>query len=207
MKAKQTQTKAPAGKRPVKQATPAVRRGVAVPRTKPVGAPPVRQRSGASGLLEPRWTKTKDRFYDVARTLFVEQGKTQEEVLASGLIRISRATLAKWRRAGGWVAERQKKLTGPQARLTTVERALEAVLKKADEKLDNHELPWPTFADDVSKLVAALKNLRGDVFFAAHLVTTMDLYAEYLAVSGKAEQRRELAEMLEGFVTWALAKR
>lgn len=165
--------------------------------------PPV---NGGGKTLEAKSSPLRRKWGEAARMLFVERGLSLQEIRRQELIPVGAATLGKWAQAGSWEQQRAIRAEGPQALVSDVLvglRAAVAELRKAAAKGTRPK----GLCDDILKLSKVTETLSGDAYFAGHLAKTLELLVQYCEVSGKAEARTLLADVLPGFTVWAMAGR
>jgi hypothetical protein len=150
-------------------------------------------------------SSVRQKYEEAARILFVEQGLSCRQIADEGTIPVRRSTLGKWMRQGGWIAQREALRTSPQARVSDLELALRTLIDELKKHAQSGRRPWKGAFDDILKGVRAIEAMRGDIYFAGHLVKVLELLKTYLEVSKREELLRQTAELLPGFVSWALS--
>lgn len=96
--------------------------------------------------------RPKHRLYNVAETLFVEQGMTCAAI--AGELSIREATLSEWRNGMKWDEQRQRHLSTPGVIRQMLLEAMERVAKGEKSKIDT---------DALSKIGKALTYFDGKV--------------------------------------------
>jgi len=155
--------------------------------------------------FRPKWNPTRQKFYESARILYVEQGYSQAAIQRK--LKLCQRTLSNWKREGQWEVQREVKQQGPQALIADVELALKKLVEDLGAHIRAGNRPWKGAADEVNKFVNVVERLRGDAYFAGHLTKTLELLTEYLRVSEKNELVKSLMETLPGFTVWALSRK
>lgn len=135
-------------------------------------------------------------FYNDAERLSVKEGKTQREI--SELLGVSEKTISKWSSKGQWLRQRKEYLTttriGPAQKL---ENALAALIENVEQ---GELIRDPRVADQITKIVAAIKRLKGEGDILGETIEVMDRFTKYL---NRVEQDKEfmgrLAEHIHKF--------
>ena len=132
-------------------------------------------------------------YYKDAERLSVKEGKAQRQI--SELLGISEKTLSRWSSDGEWMRQRKEYLVstreGPAQKL---ENALTGMI----EKLDAGELiSNPRIADQITKIVAAIKRLRGEGDILGETIEVMDKFTKYL---NRAETDKQFIDKLSDHI-------
>jgi len=153
--------------------------------------------------LRTRPSPVWDKFGERAHAMYVVQMISTKRI--AELLGIKASTVENWTSRFGWSRERAMNRKGPQAHLETIAETVNSLVEALREKLKSKQLPTAAEADVLTKFVAILERLSGDVYFPGHMVRTQNLLCEYLRVSGKDELLNGLIECLSGFSVWAMA--
>jgi len=158
------------------------------------------QQIGLGQGIIGRWGPKRVKYFEAARTLFVDQGISLNAIFTRQLLPIGMRSLSAWCKEGNWRALRDARVQGPPAMVADLEVVLLETLQEI-KKLSKAKKVLSGHADVFLKLLKAVQQARGDAHFLGHCVKTQELLMEYLRTTGHEELMKTLLEILPGFTS------
>ncbi len=137
-----------------------------------------------------------DTFFLEAQRMYVNEGKTLAEI--SKILNVSERTLSKWKNVGKkygeltWDEMRKKYLLSGAG---AAERLRAAIIKKIEDISENVSAEE---ADNLAKLVSALKKIEREDDLLGSVVICMEKFAEFIA-SKYPERKEEFSRIIREF--------